>query len=206
MLLGVCGVILCYALVVFVCVHALGPQGLAESKTPASDLMRIAFGAKGAAFIGAGIAISALGFLSQGMLTAPRVYFAMAEDGLFFRSVAQVSASTRAPVIAIVLQGAAASVIALSGTFGQILNYVVSVDFIFFGLTGAALFVFRHRREPCTGFTAPGHPVTTGLFVAACALVVIATVWNNPVNSLIGYAILLAGVPAFLYWRRVNAR
>ena len=83
--------ILLYYLVAFVCVHALGPAGLAASKTPASDVMRLALGERGATFIALGIAISTLGFLSQGMLTAPRVYFAMAEDGLFFRSVASVA-------------------------------------------------------------------------------------------------------------------
>jgi len=206
LLLGVVGVVILYTAVAFVCVHALGPQGLAASKTPASDVMRLALGEGGAAFIGAGIAISALGFLSQGMLTAPRVYFAMAEDGLFFRTVATVSERTRVPVVAIVLQGIATAVIAVSGTYGQILSYVVSVDFIFFGLTGAALFVFRRRSAPSGGFSAPGHPFTTGLFVAACFVVVVATVWNNPVNSLIGYGVLLAGVPAFLYWRRANAQ
>jgi len=207
LLFGVLGVVLLYTAVAFVCVHALGSGGLAASKTPATDVMRLALGDKGATFIAIGIAISALGFLSQGMLTAPRVYFAMAEDGLFFRRVAQVSPRTQVPVIAIVVQGFAAAVIAISGTFGQILSYVVSVDFIFFGLTGAALFVFR-RRDPdqAVAFRAPLHPLTTILYVAACALVVVATVWNNPINSLIGYGILLAGVPAFLYWRRVNAR
>lgn len=205
LVLGVSGVVLIYTLVAFVCVHALGPAGLAASKTPATDVMRVALGDKGATFIAIGIAVSALGFLSQGMLTAPRVYFAMAEDGLFFRSVAQVNAATRVPVVAIVLQGTAAAVIALSGTFDQILSYVVSVDFIFFGLTGAALFVFR-RRDPAqaVAFKAPLHPFTTGLFVVACAITVIATVWNNPKNSLIGYAILAAGVPACLYWQRKN--
>ena len=205
MLLGVCGVILCYALVVFVCVHALGPQGLADSKTPASDVMRIAFGEKGAAFIAIGIAISALGFLSQGMLTAPRVYFAMAEDGLFFKSVATVSRRTRVPVVAVLLQGLVTIIIALSGTFGQILSYVVSVDLIFFALTGAAVFIFRRRSEGRDRAVVPGHPLTTIVFVASCIMVVIATVWNAPVNSLIGYAILLAGVPAYLYWRRAKA-
>jgi APA family basic amino acid/polyamine antiporter len=131
----------------------------------------------------------------------------MAEDGLFFRRVAEVSAATRVPVVAIILQGVAAAVIALSGTYGQILSYVVSVDFIFFGLTGAALFVFRRRDSAQKiAFRAPGHPYTTGLFVIACALVVIATVVSNPVNSLIGYAILAAGVPACLYWQRKNRR
>ncbi len=207
LLFGVIGVVVLYTAVAFVCVHVLGAQGLAGSKTPASDVMRAAFGENGATFIAAGIAISALGFLSQSMLTAPRVYFAMAEDGIFFRSVATVSKGTRVPVVAIALQGIVAAVIALSGTFGQILSYVVSVDFIFFGLTGAALFVLRRKfSNEIVAFCAPGHPFTTGLFVAACAVVVVATVWNNPLNSLIGYAILLAGVPAFLYWRKANAR
>jgi APA family basic amino acid/polyamine antiporter len=203
LLLGVAGVILLYTAVAFVCVHALGSAALASSKTPATDVMRSALGANGATFIAIGITISTLGFLSQGMLTAPRVYFAMAEDGLFFRSVAQVSARTRVPVIAIVLQGVAAAVIALSGTFSQILNYVVSVDFIFFGLTGAALFVFRHRNpDQAVYFKAPGHPFTTAFFVLACWAVVVATVVNNLENSLIGYAILAAGIPACLYWQR----
>jgi len=112
------------------------------------------------------------------------------------------------PVVAIVLQGVAASVIAVFATFGEIVSYVVSVDFIFFGLTGAALFVFR-RRDPHqqVAFKASLHPLTTGLFVTACAITVIATVWDIPIkNSLIGYAILLAGVPACLYWQRKKRR
>ena len=207
LLLGVAGVILLYTAVAFVCAHTLGPAGLAASKTPATDVMRLAFGQRGAAFIALGITISTLGFLSQGMLTAPRVYFAMADDGLFFRSVARVNPVTRVPVVAIILQGVAAAVIALSGTFSQILNYVVSVDFIFFGLTGAALFVFRHRNpDQPVFFKAPGHPFTTGFFVLACWAVVVATVANNLENSLIGYAILAAGVPACLYWQRKKLR
>jgi APA family basic amino acid/polyamine antiporter len=204
MLLGVCGVILCYTLVVLVCVSRLGPEALAASKTPASDVMRLALGDRGAAFIAIGISISALGFLSQGMLTAPRVYFAMAEDGLFFRAVARVSKRSRVPVVAIILQALATIIIALSGSFGQILSYVVSVDLIFFGLTGASLFIFRRRSSQKVNVV-PGHPFTTLLFVTSCFLVVVATVWNAPVNSLIGYTILLAGVPAFLYWRKESA-
>ena len=203
LLLGVTGVVVLYTAVAFVCLYALGPAGLAISETPATDAMRIALGDKGATVIALGIAISTLGFLSQGMLTTPRVYFAMAEDGLFFRRIAKVSPRTRVPTNAIMLQGAAAIAVALSGTYGQILSYVVSVDFIWFGLTGAALFVFR-RREPGAdgGFRAPGHPITTGLFVAACAMIVAATVISYPVNSLIGFCILLAGIPACRYWQR----
>ena len=205
LLLGVAGVILLYCAVAFVCVHALGPAGLAASKTPATDVMRLALGEKGATFIAIGIAVSALGFLSQGMLTAPRVYFAMAEDGLFFRGVAQVNAVTRVPVIAIILQGVAASIIASRGTFAQIVDYVTSVDFIFFGLTGLALLIFRRIDSGVRPtFVVPGGVLTTAFFVLACWSVVVATVLNKPKESLIGYAILAAGVPACLYWQRKN--
>jgi APA family basic amino acid/polyamine antiporter len=206
LLLGVAGVILLYSAVAFVCVHVLGPQGLAGSATPASAVMRLALGERGAQLIALGIAISALGFLSQGMLTTPRVYFAMAEDGLFFRKVASVSPRTQVPVFAILLQGTAAMLIALSGTYGQILSYVVSVDFIWFGLTGAALLLFRRRHPGSDGFRVPGHPFTTLFFVGACWLIVAATVYNHPLNSMLGFAILLAGVPACLYWLRRRAR
>ena len=99
------------------------------------------------------------------------------------------------------------SLIALSGTYGQILSYVVSVDFIFFGLTGAALFVFR-RRDPGQPVASrrPAIPFTTGLFVAACAVIGHRHRLEQPANSLIGYAILAAGVPACLYWQRKNRR
>lgn len=202
LLLGVIGVVALYAAVAFTCVYVLGPEGLAATPTPASAVMRLALGEAGADLIALGIAISALGFLSQGMLTAPRVYFAMAEDRLFFPQIARVNARTRVPVIAILLQGAAAILIALSGSYGQILSYVVSVDFIWFGLTAASLFVFRRQDKARASFQVPGHPWTTGFFVAACAIIVAGTIWNSPVNSAVGFLILLAGVPACLYWQR----
>ena len=202
LLAGVAGVIAVYLAVNVVCLRVLGPEGLAATTTPASTLMRAALGERGATLIAAGIAVSTLGFLSQGMLTAPRVYYAMAEDKLFFRAVGQLHSRTRVPVLAIVLQGLAAIAIALSGTYEQILNYVVSVDFIFFGLTGVALFVFRRRNLPAAGFRTPLHPVTTGVFVLACWLVVIGTFMKSPANSAIGLVILAAGVPAWWWWAR----
>ncbi|MBV8687190.1 MAG: amino acid permease [Alphaproteobacteria bacterium] len=202
-LLGVAGVVLLYCAVAFVCVHALGPAGLAAAKTPASDVMRAALGPRGGTLIALGIAVSTLGFLSQSMLTTPRVYFAMAQDRLFFPVFARIGRRSAVPVFAIALQGAAAIVIAVSGTYGQILNYVVSVDFIFFGLTGAALFAFRARGIGEGGlFRVPGHPFTTGFFVAACWLVVAATVWSHWRDSLVGFAILACGLPACFYWMR----
>jgi len=204
LLIGVAGVVVLYLAVNFVCLRVLGPEGLAGTTTPASTAMQIAIGSRGAALTGIVIAISTLGFLSQGMLTAPRVYFAMAEDGLFFRSVAYVSSGTQVPVVAIALQGVLAIVIALSGRYEQILNYVISSDFIFFGLTAATLFVFRARQSPDekVGYLVPGHPWTTGLFVAASALIVAGTVYSHPQESLIGWLLLASGIPVYLFWRR----
>jgi APA family basic amino acid/polyamine antiporter len=213
LIIGVTGVVVLYLAVNFVCVHALGVSALANTKTPASDVMRLALGPAGARAIAAGIAISTLGFLSQGMLTAPRVYYAMAEDGLFFKSVGKLHPKTHVPILAIVLQGLLAIAITLWGKYEQILNYVVSVDFIFFGATALCVFVFRRRGKAKnaeaadTGpriTTIPGHPVTTALFVTICWLVVINTIYRYPGNTLIGIAILLAGIPAFFFWRGRN--
>ena len=200
---GVIGVIALYLSVNYVCLRVLGPAGLAASHTPASSVMRVALGERGAEFLAVGIAVSTLGFLSQGILTAPRVYWAMARDGLFFERVGWLSPRTGAPVVAIVLQGVFATVIALSGRYEQILNYVVSVDFISFALTAGALFVFRHRDAtgPPEGiYRAPGHPYTTAAFVLTCAGIVASTVAAYPANSAVGLLILLAGIPVYWYW------
>ncbi len=202
LVMGVAGVIVLYVGVNLVCVRTLGPQGLAETTVPATSVMRIAMGDAGARLIAMGIAVSTLGFLSQSILTAPRVYFAMARDKLFFQSVARVTERTHVPVVAIVLQSVWTLVVALSGRYEQILNYVVSMDFIFFGLTGASLFVFRRREGPAVaeGYRVPWHPFTTGLFVLVCWLVVANTIYKYPMNSLLGMSILLLGIPAYALW------
>src|SRR2546421_7781488 len=101
LLMGVAAVVALYLAVNLACLRVLGPAGLDATTTPASDVMRIALGKRGAQWIAAGIAISTLGFLSQSMLTAPRVYYAMGRDGLFFQSVGRLSRRSRAPVVAI---------------------------------------------------------------------------------------------------------
>ena len=147
LMIGVVVVIALYLTVTFVCLRVLGVDGLAQTSTPASEVMRRALGDRGARLIALGIAISTVGFLSQSILTAPRVYYAMARDGVFFRAVGQLDARSRVPVIAIVLQGVWAAVIALTGKYDQILNYVVSIDVLFFGLTGASLLIFRAASQ-----------------------------------------------------------
>jgi len=207
LLLGVFGVVVLYLAVNWVCLRSLGPQALAATHTPATAVMRLALGQRGATFIAAAIAISTLGFLSQSILTGPRVYFAMADDGLFFRAVAWLDPRTRVPVVAIVLQSVWTMVIALSGRYEQILNYVIAMDFLFFGLTATTIFVFRRRAahgvmNPSAGYRMPGHPVSTAVFVAICWWVVANTIYRYPENSLIGFALLLAGIPVYWFWSR----
>ncbi|HKR12633.1 MAG TPA: amino acid permease [Pyrinomonadaceae bacterium] len=203
LIFGVIGVVVLYVSANIVYISVLGTEGLAASKAAASDVMRNALGDFGSRAIAAGIAISTVGFLSQSMLTAPRVYFAMANDGLFFKGVGMVHPKTRAPIIAIALQGLLAILVALLGTYESILNYVVSVDVIFFGLTACCIFVFR-KRGIATGeglTRVPGHPFTTLIFIAVCWLVAINTVYKYPTNTLIGLAIMAAGIPAYWFWR-----
>ena len=204
LLIGVVGVIVLYMAVNFVCVNALGAEGLANAKTPASEVMWLALGEKGRRIIAMGIAISTLGFLSQSILTAPRVYFAMADDGLFFKRVAWLHPLTRVPVVAIALQGALAIVIAISGRYEQILNYVVSIDSIFFGLTAVCLFALRKaepRNREGASHALKVNSAVIVLFIAAEWLVAASAIHKDPSNSLIGVAILIAGIPVYFFWR-----
>ena len=205
LLLGVLGVVVLSIGVNWVCLRSLGPLALAATTTPATAVMRMALGQRGATFIAAAIAISTLGFLSQSILTGPRVYFAMADDGLFFRAIAWLNPRTRVPVFAIVLQSVWTIVIALSGRYEQILNYVIAMDFLFFGLTATTIFVFRRRAargemNASRGYRMPGHPVSTAIFVAICWWVVANTIYRYPRNSLIGFVLLLAGIPVYWFW------
>jgi APA family basic amino acid/polyamine antiporter len=206
LLLGVVGVIVLYLLVNIACLRVLGVEALGKTKTPTSDVLQIVAGPIGGKLAAGAVALSAIGYLSQSMLTGPRVYFAMARDGLFFRQAAAVAEGSRAPVVAIVLQAIWTGVLALTGSYDQILSYVIATNFLFFGVSASCIFVLR-RRERAAGITpehfcAPWHPFTTSGFILASAVVVIASLWTYPVNSLIGYGIMAAGVLPYLYWRR----
>lgn len=212
LLLGVLGVIALYVSVNLVYVWVLGPAGLAATTTPASEVMRRALGTLGARLIAVAIAISTLGFLSQAMLTYPRLYFAMAADRMLPSRFAWLDPRSRVPVLAIVLQGVVTIAVMLLGTFEQILNYVVVMDWLFFGLSASCIFVFRARekRAPTIGtggrYRVPGHPWTTGLFVALAWLIVVNTIYKHPRNSGIALCILFAGVPVYFLLQKLARR
>lgn len=201
LIMGVIAVALLYTSVNYVCVRALGIATLEHTPTPASAVMRLALGQRGATIIALGIAVSTLGYLSQSVLTAPRVYFAMARDRLFFRQLAWVHPQSHAPVLAIAIQSVWTMVIMLTGSYEKILNYVTSMDSLFWALTAGCLFVLRQREPARSAFSMPGHPYTTAVFCVVCLAVVANTVYRYPENTLIGMAILVAGVPMYYIWK-----
>jgi len=206
MVLGVLAVVVVYLLANVTYLRALGVEGLANSRAPAADTMQRYFGTTGRTLIAAGIAVSTFGFLNLVILVSPRVYQAMARDGLFFRSFATLHPRFRTPVVAIAFQGAWAIALVFSGSYGQLLDYVVFSDWIFFGLIASTLFVFR-RREPTTPLTfrVPLYPWSVVLFLAAAVYVVAGSVASNPGNAIRGTLLLASGVPVFRYWRHRTA-
>ncbi len=201
LVLGVAVVVLVYLLTNYVYLHVLGIERLGASTAPAAETMGVVLGPIGGKIIAAGIALSTFGFLNLVILVTPRVLQAMAADGVFFRGLAELHPAYRTPAAAIVALAVCAIILTLTGTFGQLVDYVTFGDWIFFGLTVAGLFIYR-RREPTTGgFRVPGYPVTPAVFVLAAAYVVISAVLSNPRNAIIGAGLIALGVPVFLYWR-----
>lgn len=209
MLYGVLGVVALYLAVNGAFLLALGANGLANTITPAAAVVDHVSSSMhiGAEAIAACIALSTFGFLSQGMFATPRVYQAMAADGLFFKAIARISPRSHTPVTAIALQGTLCAIVAASGSYESIMSYVTSVDFIFYGLAALALFVFRARdktRVDVVGYTVPGHPWTTGFFMIASWIVVGTTIYSDPRHSLVGIVALSLGVPTYFIWMRLK--
>ena len=154
--------------------RALGLEGLAATTTPASKAAAFMFGTLGDRFVTAAIAISTFGFLDLAILAPTRVYYAMAADGVFLPALARLHPRYQTPWLAIVIQSTWSCVLALTGRYEQLLNYVVFADWIFFGLTVATVLVFR-RTHPLSQraagtFRAPGlsaRPASRSSLVAA---------------------------------------
>ncbi len=210
LVLGVLIVVACYLMVNLSYLRALGVAGLAASHAPAADTVGALLGARGRSLIGAGIVISTFGFLNLVILVTPRVYQAMAADGVFFARMAKVDPRTRTPIAALVGQAIWAIVLLFSGSYGQLLDYVVFADWVFFGATAATLFVYRAREArgdvPFASVRAFGHPATTLLFLAAAAYVIAGSIASNPVNAFKGCVLLTLGWPAYTWWRRASRR
>jgi len=200
---GVGAVVAIYLLVNFAALRVLGAGGLAATTTPAADVMAAAFGPSGRIIVSAVVAISTLGYMSGAILWAPRLYFQMASDGLFFKQVAWISPRTHTPAFAIALHGAIAAIIALSGTYGQIVNWVTLPNWLFIGLVALSIFIYRKRDAhlPRPAFTVPFHPWSTLILIAAILGIAASALINAPMDSLIGAVVLALGISFFYAWK-----
>jgi APA family basic amino acid/polyamine antiporter len=137
------------------------------------------------------------------ILTAPRVFFAMARDRLFFQRLAEVHPRFQTPAFAVIAGAIWSAILAVSGTFEQLLTYVVFVGWIFYALAAASIFVYRRRMpDAVRPYRVPGYPVTPLLFIAAAAALVLNTIVTQPARAGIGLGIVFVGVPAYLIWRQ----
>jgi APA family basic amino acid/polyamine antiporter len=180
---------------------ALGIDGVAASSRVASDAATAVLGPWAGRALAAVILVSIFSAANGLTLTLPRLFFAMAQDGLFFARLARVHPRFGTPAAAIIGTALWSGVLVLSGTFEQLLTYVVFMSWLWFALAALAIFAYRTREPDAPRpFRTPGYPMTPVLFVLAALGIVVNTVFAQPVQSLIGLAITLAGVIAYAWW------
>jgi basic amino acid/polyamine antiporter, APA family len=152
------------------------------------------------------IAISTFGTIGIYTLSAPRIYYAMADDGLFFKSIAKVHPTFRTPVNAILIQSGWSILLLLFwGTLENLITYTVSVEWIFFTLAAAGIFIFRKKlKDTERPYKTFGYPVTPLIFIIINTWFIINIMINKPLHMAIGFCFLLLGVPVFLYFKRKN--
>ncbi len=200
---GTLTIVLLYNVANIAYVSALGPEQAIASTGVAADAVRARFGAGAGQLVAAAILVSIFSAANGIVLTGSRVFFAMARDGLIFRRLADVHPTLGTPAVSIAVFCAWSMVLAATGTFQQLLTYVVFTGWIFYALAAATIFVFRRReRDAVLPFRVPGYPVTPVLFVSAALAIVLNTIVTRPIEAMIGIAVVAAGIPAYLFWKR----
>ena len=202
MLIGTSALIALYLLPNVAYIAALGPEGVARSERVASEAVTALMGPTAGTLIAVAILVSIFSAANGLTLTAPRVYFAMAKDRVFFSRLADVHPRFGTPAFAIIVSSAWAILLAATGTFEQLLTYVVFAGWIFYGLGAASIFVYRRTRATVRRpFSVPLYPFTPLLFILAAAAIVLNTIVAQPGRAAIGLAVVLLGVPVYLVWR-----
>jgi basic amino acid/polyamine antiporter, APA family len=180
------------------------PMGeIANAAAVAKSSALVLFSARAANWLGLVIALSCFGAMASCILSGARVYYAMAEDGVFFKSLARVNPRWHTPVASLVLQGIWSAALALSGKYDQLFTYVMFMMVLSYVSTVAALFVLRRkmpdRERP---YRCTGYPWLPGLYVALGGIWAVNALWARPKEALAGIVIVLIGVPFYFYWRR----
>jgi basic amino acid/polyamine antiporter, APA family len=202
-ILGTSLVITLYVLINWIYFHILGLSNVAESEHVASDALTVLVRASGAKWLTAFMIVSAFGSLHAGFLTGPRISYAMASDGNFFRFAEHIHPVFHSPSKALMFQGCMATALVLTGTYQELYSYDMFATWAFFPLTVVALFRLR-RTEP--GLTRPyrvwGYPWSPLVFGVAALGISLNLFLLRPVRSSIGLAIMLLGIPFFRHWRK----
>jgi len=203
LLIGSVALIGIYILANLAYIAALSPAGVAGTQSVAAESVRSVIGGGAARLVAVMILISIFSAANTTLLGAPRVFYAMAADGVFFKSLARVHPRFETPALAIVVSSVWAAIIAASGTFEQLFTYVVFIGWIFYGLAAASIFIYRKREpEAVRPYRVPAYPWIPIIFILAAAALVINTVITDPFGSLKGIAVVLIGAPVFLIWNR----
>ena len=198
MFIGTAALIGIYLLPNIAYLAALGPEGVARSDRVASEAVTALMGNTAGNLIAAAILVSIFSAANGLTLTAPRVYFAMAGDRVFFRRLADVHPRFGTPAFAIIVSSAWAVLLAATGTFEQLLTYVVFAGWIFYALGAASIFVYRRTRPAAPRpFSVPFYPLTPLLFILAAAAIVLNTFIAQPGRAAVGLAVVLLGAPAY---------
>ena len=201
-IIGTALLIAIYMLANIAYIAALGPTAAAQSPRIAADAVGVTMGSAAAKLIAATIVLSMFSAANGLTLTAPRVYYAMARDGVFFQRLASVHPRFGTPAFAVIASSLWAMLLAATGTFTVLLTYVVFTGWIFYALGALSIFSYRRSRPNATRpFRVPGYPVTPILFVLASAAIVINTLLTQPGIALRGLIVVAIGVPAFYAWR-----
>lgn len=200
--IGTAALIALYLIPNIAYVAALGPESVMASTRVASDAVTAMLGPAAGMLIAGAILVSIFSAANGLTLTAPRVYYAMAKDGLFFQRLATVHPRFGTPAFAIGASAAWAVVLAATGTFEQLLTYVVFAGWLFYALGAMSIFVYRRRGLATPRpFSVPGYPITPALFILAALAIVGNTLIVQPARAAVGIAIVLIGVPAYGIWR-----
>jgi basic amino acid/polyamine antiporter, APA family len=169
----------------------------------AAVAMQKSFGKGAAELISTLIAISVLGSMNAMIMMGPRAYYAMASDRMFFRAFGKLDARNGSPIIGLSLQGIWASVLCCSGSYQQVFTDVIFVAWLFYGLTVIGVMVLRRRKPDLERtYRVPGYPFLPLIFSLAAVGIAVTTIAKSPMRSLAGIALILAGVPLFLFFRR----
>ncbi len=178
-------------------------SSMAASHFVASDAAVRMMGDAGASFVAAAVMMSMLGANQSFILTAPRIYYAMAKEGLFFRRMQLLHATRRTPVIGLLAQAAWASALVLIGTFDQLITYIVFAIWIFYALSCTGVIILRKRYpDAVRPYKAWGYPMTPIIFILFALVLVGNTIIESPRDAAIGLLLVFSGVPAYWYWNR----